>query len=67
MFYVFDPDHAIVAYPLRALALIGAQLVAVGPAGVTREEQGFLQSRAKDSSGFLSVLLSEMRRLTLVP
>ena len=67
LLYVFDPDHAIVAYPLRALDLIGAQLVAVGLVGLTKDEQGFLKSNARDSSGSLSALLSEMRRLNLVP
>jgi uncharacterized protein (UPF0332 family) len=64
--YVFDPDHAIVAYPLRALQLIGTQLMAATPAGLTEDEKHFLRSKARDDSGSLSTLLSEMKRLTLL-
>jgi hypothetical protein len=65
--YVFDPDHAIVAYPLRALQLIGDQLLAAIPAGgVAVDEQQFLKACARDNSGYLSQLISEMKRLTLV-
>jgi len=65
--YVFDPDHAMVAYPLRALQLIGNQLSASGgTGGLTLDEQQFLRVSAKDDSGYLSMLVSEMKRLTLL-
>ena len=42
--YVFDRDHAIIAFPLRALQLIGDQLLAAVPtAGVALHEQKFLK------------------------
>lgn len=65
--YVFDPDHAMVAYPLRALQLIGAQIVATGSLGLAENEQTFLKSRARDDRGNLPVIISEMKRLTLIP
>lgn len=64
--YVFDPDHAIVAYPLRALQLIGDQLVAAIPTAVAVDEQQFLKASARDESGYLTPLISEMKRLKLV-
>ena len=63
--YVFDPDHAMVAYPLRALQLIGNQLMAAAPGGLGEDEKAFLRTHSRDTSGSLSVLLSEMKRLTL--
>ena len=65
--YVFDPDHAMVAYPLRALQLIGDQFSASGSTGgLALDEQQFLRLRAKDGSGSLTILVSEMKRLKLV-
>jgi hypothetical protein len=64
--YVFDPDHAMVAYPLRALQSVGDQLVTAIPSGVTVNEQLFLKACARDAAGPLASLLSEMKRLTLV-
>ena len=65
--YMFDPDHAIVAFPLRALQLTGDQLLAaVRTLGVAADEEMFLKSCARDDSGYLSQLVSEMKRLTLV-
>lgn len=64
--YVFDPDHAIVAYPLRTLQLIGAQLVPAALPILSEEEQLFLKSRARDTSGTLSAVTSELKRLTLL-
>jgi len=64
--YVFDPDHALVAYPLRALQLIGNQLASAGVIEVSKDEQEFLKSRTRDQSGNLPALLSEMERLTLL-
>jgi hypothetical protein len=53
-------------YPLRTLQLIGAQLMAAAPAGLTEDEKQFLRARTRDDSGSLSALLSEMKRLTLL-
>lgn len=65
--YVFDPDHAMVAYPLRSLQLIGEQLLSGGITGeLTQDEQRFLKLRLKDGSGYLTMLVAEMRRLKLV-
>ena len=65
--YVFDPDHAMIAYPLRALGLVGDQLVAAGPMRLDGDEQHFLRASARDKAGSLPVLLAEMRRLSLIP
>ena len=67
LLHVFDPDHAIVAYPLRALQMIGNQLAAAGAIELSGEEKEFLRSRANDQAGKLPMLLSEMKRLTLIP
>lgn len=64
--YVFDPDHAMVAYPLRALQLIGTQLTPIAPFGLAEEEKRFLRAKARDDSGSLPILLTEMKRLTLL-
>jgi hypothetical protein len=66
LIYVFDPDHAMIAYPLRALGFVGNQLFAAGVIQVDGNEQGFLKSVAKDKTGSLPLLLAEMRRLSLV-
>jgi hypothetical protein len=64
--YVFDPDHAMLAYPLRALQLIGAILMSAAPVELNEEQMGFLKAHARDNLGSLPVLLSEMKRLSLV-
>jgi uncharacterized protein (UPF0332 family) len=61
--YVFDPDHAMVAYPLRALSLIGDLMLAAGVATPNDEEQTFLASSARDRAGSLSSILREMKRV----
>lgn len=67
LLYVFDPDHAMIAFPLRALQLIGDQLLTVvSTSGTAVNEQRFLKTCAKDHIGHLSELVSEMKRLTLV-
>jgi len=63
--YVFDPDHAMIAYPLRSLSLVGNQLAAAGVTSVEEDEQRFLRSVARDRTGPLPPLLTEMRRLNL--
>ncbi len=65
LLYVFDPDHAIVAYPLRALQLVGSQLAAGRLTTLSDEEQAFLRGRAKDQAGNLPLLIAEMKRLLL--
>jgi hypothetical protein len=64
--YVFDPDHAIVAYPLRALQLVGSQLAPGGIIALSEDEQAFLRGRARDQAGNLPFLITEMERLTLL-
>ncbi|HRI11427.1 MAG TPA: hypothetical protein PLX89_00345 [Verrucomicrobiota bacterium] len=66
LLYVFDPDHALVAYPMRALQLVGNQLVGAGLIAFSEEEQVFLRRHSRDRSGGLAVLISEMKRLTLL-
>jgi hypothetical protein len=64
--YVFDPDHALLAFPLRTLQLIG-NVVATQPTfTLSVEEKYFLQDRVRDVSGTIPAILSEMRRLSLV-
>ena len=65
--YVFYPDHAMIAYPLRALGLVGNQLARVGVITAEEDEQRFLRASAKDRTGPLPLLLAEMRRLNLAP
>lgn len=65
--YVFDPDHAIVAYPLRALQVVGDQLLLAGTTpSLSADEQDFLKSKASDKSGNLTALIREMKRLKLL-
>ena len=65
--YAFDPDHAMVAYPLKALQLIGDSFLTGGDTvHLALNEQQFLKSHAKDRSGPLSMLIAEMKRLALV-
>ncbi|HEY1173330.1 MAG TPA: hypothetical protein VGH19_18315 [Verrucomicrobiae bacterium] len=67
LLYVFDPDHAIVAYPLRALQMIGDQMLAAAiPMALSPEEESFLKSKASDKVGNLTALVSEMKRLRLL-
>jgi hypothetical protein len=64
--YVFDPDHAMVAFPLRALQLIGDQLVPHGLLAPSEEEQSFLRSQARDAKGALAALVTELKRLNML-
>lgn len=65
--YVFDPDHALLAFPLRTLQLIG-NIVATRPTfTLSPEEKFFLKNRTRDGLGSIPAILSEMRRLSLVP
>jgi hypothetical protein len=66
LLYVFDPDHAIVAYPLRALQLVGSQLARGGIIVPSEDEQSFLRGRARDQAGNLPLLITEMERLNLL-
>lgn len=67
LLYVFDPDHAIVSYPLHALKVIGNQILAEAiPLSLSSNEQSFLKSKAADKSGNLTALVEEMKRLKLV-
>lgn len=61
--YVFDPDHAIVAFPLRALQLVGEGITTGGLLRPSEEEMKFIVSRARDESGSYSKLVHEMKRL----
>jgi hypothetical protein len=64
--YAFDPDHAIVAYPLACVLLIGAQLAGAALAKPSEAEQRFLRDRARDQAGLISGLVEELRRLGLL-
>lgn len=65
--YVFDPEHAMLAYPLRALQLIGATVAPMTAASLSEENKNFLKSRVKDSSGSaIPTILAELRRLALI-
>lgn len=64
--YVFDPDHAILAYPLRALGLIGTNLIPMTADRLSSEEQRFLKDGAADGSGAFPSLLAEMKRVMLL-
>lgn len=65
--YVFDPDHAIVAFPLRVLQITGGELLAASvPLGLSSEEIAFLSTLASDRSGKFATLVQEMKRLGLL-
>ncbi len=64
--YVFDPDHAILAYALRTLQIIGGDLAPSGITTPSADEQAFLRAKAKDQSGNLSALINEMKRLAVL-
>jgi hypothetical protein len=64
--YVFDPDHAAVAYPLRVLQMVGTQMLGVGVASPSATAQKFLKSRARDRAGTISSITGELKRLRLV-
>jgi uncharacterized protein (UPF0332 family) len=64
--YVFDPDHAVVAYPLCALQLIGTQLSAGGLTVLSEIEKTFLLAQARDKAGKLAGLIAEMKRIGFV-
>jgi hypothetical protein len=66
LLYVFDPDHAMVAYPLRALQLIGDQVLAVSPPALSEPEKVFLRRHCKDNSGLYSFIVAELQRLELL-
>lgn len=65
--YVFDPDHALLAFPLRTLQLIGDQLKGPGLTNSSESEQDFIRSRAKDQKGNpLPLLIGELKRLAVL-
>lgn len=64
--YVFDPDHAMLAYPLSALQLIGNTVAPAASALLSNEERQFLKNRIRDNAGSIPAVLSEMKRLALV-
>lgn len=55
--YTFDPDHAIVAFPLRALRLIGDELAQAKLVVCTNEEASFLHRKASDRAGGLIAVM----------
>jgi hypothetical protein len=66
MTYTFDRDHAILAYPLQALRLIGSQLQPALLGTADAEEQEFLRSRARDQAGPLALIINLLKQLTLL-
>jgi hypothetical protein len=65
--YVFDPDHAMIAYPLRVLTIIGSELTSAGvPLEANPNEEKFIQMNVRDKTGSLSTLLAELKRLGVV-
>jgi hypothetical protein len=64
--YVFDRDHAMVAYPLKTLGLVGDQLLGAGMRPFANDEQDFLKASARDRTGALPGLVAEMRRVGIV-
>jgi hypothetical protein len=65
--FAFDPDHAVMAYPLLALQLIGQQVATAGNMkALTDEETKFLRSKARDKSGLLSILITDLKTLKLL-
>jgi hypothetical protein len=66
LLYVFDPEHAMIAYPLRALQLIGDQVLAVSPLVPSEAEKLFLRRHCKDNSGLYSFIVAELERFGLL-
>ena len=64
--YTFDPDHAILAYPVVALRLIGNSVTAAASFSLESIERDFLKQRARDHAGSLPLVLAELKRLGLV-
>ena len=64
--YVFDPDHAMLAYPLSALQLVGNAVAPTAALLLSTEEKQFLKARVRDSTGSIPSILAEMKRLALV-
>ncbi len=54
--YLFDPDHAIVAYPLAAISELCQRLPRQVSKRLNEEDANFLRNAAKDRSGFLPAL-----------
>lgn len=52
--YTFDPDHAMLAFPMAALNLLIADFKRLGVPGLSREDVIYLASQAFDSKGPLS-------------
>jgi len=61
--YVFDPDHAIVAYPLKALEMTGSKMKSfMPPISYANANVGFLHNNVKDKNGVLAGLLSAIKK-----
>jgi hypothetical protein len=65
--YTFDRDHAVLAFPLKALRLIGDDMRGAGLISATTDERQFLRAKARDAAGSLPVLQAEMRAVGLIP
>jgi hypothetical protein len=66
LMYAFDPDHAIIAYPLCVLRAVGGALSMSGRLTISDEERVFLRNSVRDERGSLPVLLDELKRLKLL-
>lgn len=57
MLYAFDPDHAMIAYPLKSLQIACDKLLKLGLPGYGDEEKVLLRSLFRDSNGPISELI----------
>lgn len=65
--HTFDPDHAIISFPLQALRSTGQQLIAAGLATPPSEqEQSLILSAARDGAGQLTPLIQELKKLKVL-
>jgi hypothetical protein len=54
--YTFDPDHAMVAFPIRALMAARAEIISGGSCQLAKTRVSFLKSSFRDRSGPLANL-----------
>jgi hypothetical protein len=59
--YSFDPDHAILAYPMLIWEKLRDQILAVPGSVFDEDEQNYLRSLFIDNSGALSAMRTLLR------
>lgn len=60
--YEFDPDHAMIAYPIRSAIAAKTELVAAGRGGLAAADAAFLRKNLRDEKGGLDQLYAAFCR-----